>query len=393
MAHVSHKLNNSLEGAWAYFIFIPLLYATFSYFRNRLGEPTSMQDYLGQLNAAQLAGFGFGQAPVSSAMSENGKKPPLKITWEPEPIAKSKWREQSVAIKRIVLLLDGSPFAAKAIPMGRKISQVTGAQIILLSSVKNHTQALENEFEITRTEREQYLTGVKEELLAEGFSVECYVQPGFIADATASLVDELGINLVITTTRGKSGTMHWLRGGVSRKLVQKLDIPILLVQGDEYPDGALPSIERILVALDGSILSEQVLPYARALAKILDCELVLLSVPAVPEAKNYWAAGDVVEKLRAEAEHKMKKFLSAIARSLEAEGVKVRTLVTGSLPARTIVSVGEEEHVDMIMMTSRGRGGMDLLLSGSVAMKVVGNSPKPVFMVPIIHSEKIEETA
>ncbi|MCB9134002.1 MAG: universal stress protein [Anaerolineales bacterium] len=95
---------------------------------------------------------------------------------------------------------------------------------------------------------------------------------------------------------------------------------------------------------------------------------------AIPAAKNYRAAGEVVEELRKEAVSKMKKFLAAIALLFEGDGVKVKTVVTGSLPARTIVAVSKKEAADMIMMTSRGRGGMDLLLSGSVALKVVENS-------------------
>ena len=54
-----------LEGAWTYFVFIPILYAIFTYFRKRMGDPAPEMDYLGQLTAAQLAGFGFGQSTVA----------------------------------------------------------------------------------------------------------------------------------------------------------------------------------------------------------------------------------------------------------------------------------------------------------------------------------------
>ena len=46
-----------VEGAWAYLIFIPMLYIVFTYFRNKLGSPTAEMDYLGLLDATQLAGF------------------------------------------------------------------------------------------------------------------------------------------------------------------------------------------------------------------------------------------------------------------------------------------------------------------------------------------------
>ncbi len=138
---------------------------------------------------------------------------------------------------------------------------------------------------------------------------------------TGELIDEEHIDLVVTSTRGKSGVQNWLTGGVSRKLIHEIDKPILLVTSSESLNGQLPHIERLLVALDGSIKSEQVLPYARVLGKAYDCEIVLLSVPAVPRVQNYRAAADVVETIRGKAVSNMKKFLEAVARSLREEGL------------------------------------------------------------------------
>jgi nucleotide-binding universal stress UspA family protein len=372
-----------LEGAWTYFVFIPILYASFTFFRDRLGAPTPEMDYLGMLDAAQLAGFGFGQVAAEGPPAANGDAPPVEVTWQPAPIEQSSWRTQKVQIEKAVVLLDGSAFAAQALPMARAIGRATHAELTLLSSVKDHTPALQSQFEDTRKAREWYLNGVEEELRADGLRVTHAVLPGFIAQATESLIQEQGIDLVITTTRGKSGSQHWLTGGVSRKLVQQIDKPVLLVHALDQVNGRLPSISRIVVALDGSIYSESALPYARAFAEAFGAELVLLAVPAVPEGSNYRAAGEFVENLRVKAEVNMGKFLEAVARSLREDGLNVRPVVTGSLPARTIVSTSDELQADMIMMTSRGRGGLDLLFMGSVAQRVVEGTSLPIFMIPI----------
>jgi hypothetical protein len=55
-----------------------------------------------------------------------------------------------------------------------------------------------------------------------------------------------------------------------------------------------PISVRILVALDGSAFAEQLLPYARLLAKQFDCELMLICVPAVPESEKYRAPASVI---------------------------------------------------------------------------------------------------
>ncbi|MDH5505826.1 MAG: universal stress protein [Anaerolineae bacterium] len=372
------------EGAWTYFLFIPTLFVIFTYFRNRLGAPSEEMDYLGRFDAYQLAGFGFGQGRVSeAAVAPNGELAPVEVTWLPDPIEHSKWRDESVNIRRVAVLLDGSAYAAQALPVTRAICQAINAQLVLLSAVKDHTQALQSQYEETVSQRQSYLKGVADELRAAGIDVDYAVRPGFIADAAKKYVDEHSVDLVITSTRGKSGSPNWESGGVSNKLVRKITRPVLLVQAMDDGEGELPEIKRILVALDGSLFSERVLPYARAFAKAFDSELILLSVPAVPEMENYRAPAKVVETVRAKAEANMNNFLSAVAGSLQNDGVKVRPVVTGSMPSRTIVSVGEEEGVDLIMLTSRGRGGLDLIFTGSVAERVVAQSPKDVFMVPI----------
>ncbi|RME87826.1 MAG: universal stress protein [Anaerolineae bacterium] len=371
------------EGAWTYFLFIPLLYAAFTYFRAQMGRPTDEMDYLGMLDAAQLAGFGFGQY-ATSAGEAGGEDPALEVTWQPEPKERSTWRQEQVDIRRVVVLLDGSDNAAQALPIAKAICQAVNAHLHLLSSVKNHTPALREQFEATRQKRAAYLAGVTDALRGDGFDVNYAVRPGFIADATLAYVTEQDIDLIITTTQGKSGEKHWGTGGVSRKLAQRTTRPILLVQctDGEGEKATPPTLRRILIALDGSLRSERVLPYARLLAQAFHSELELLGVPDVPDFKEYRAPAEFIQILRKRKEANMRKFLNAVARSLRRDGVKVHTTVTGSMPARTILEISEEKDVDLIMLTARGRGGLKLLFLGSVAEQVIRESKRPVFVVP-----------
>jgi nucleotide-binding universal stress UspA family protein len=371
------------EGAWTYLLFVPMLYVIFSYSRTRLGAPSAAMDYLGRLNAAQLAGFGFGQMDPATGTVTVKVERLEDLRWEPAPIQQSKWREREVEIKNVAILLDASSYAEGALPWAEMIAKQNGAHLTILSSIKNHTGALQEQFEDTKKLRQAYLEKVCDSTRVQGVDVDCAIHPGFIADATQSLVAEQNVDLVITTTRGKSGKKHWISGGVSRKLVQKINQPIMLIQVPENGDPTQPKMEKILVALDGSIYSERVLPYARVLAQTFGAELILLSIPAVPQPEDYLAPPEVVNVIRSNAEANMKNFLEAVARSLREDGLTVRTMVTGSLPARTIVNVAKEEDVDLIMNTSRGRGGIDLFMLGSEAQRIVENTTKPVFMMPI----------
>jgi nucleotide-binding universal stress UspA family protein len=72
-----------------------------------------------------------------------------------------------------------------------------------------------------------------------------------------------------------------------------------------------------------------------------------------------------------------------VAERLREEGLTVSTVVTGSYPARTIVDVGKREGVDLTILSSQGRGGLDLLFMGSVAQQVLQLTYSPVFILPI----------
>ncbi|NPV57398.1 MAG: universal stress protein [Anaerolineae bacterium] len=366
-----------LEGAWAYLIFIPILYAAFTYFRNRMGAPSPEMDYLGQIDSTLLAGFGFGQAPVGAVGNGNGEPPLQKFIWMPEPVLSKKLLQRDVEIRHVLTLLDGSDNAAQALPMAQFICETTGARLTLLTVLPEGSEAAQ------QAEAERYLTSAAEKVHAADIHVNSTVRSGSTARVTQQAVSDQNVNLVVLTTRGGSGENNWLRSGLSSKLVHLLDIPVLLVQVFESGPPEAPILNRILVALDGSAFAEQLLPYARLLAKQFDCELMLICVPVVPESQKYRAPASVVQTIRRQAVASMRKYLDSVAESLRADGLTARSVVSGSYPARTIVDVGKREAVDLIMITSQGRGGLDLIFMGSVAQQVVQLSDSPVFIIPI----------
>ncbi len=372
------------DGAWSYFLFIPALYAAFTYFRDRYGEPPPEMEYLGQLDAAQLAGFGFGQAArVPTLLGRPALPIHGELTWHPDNHDQKTWVRQKVDIPRIIVLLDGSPNAARAIPVARMIARQVASRITLLSAIKARARWSEEQLQAAAAERMSYLNLRVTELAAAEVAAEARVEIGSIFEVTEKLVRENGFGLVITSTRGGSGEPNWTKGGLSHKLVERIDKPVLLVQVSDQEAEARPGIGRILVALDGSTYSERALPYARLLAKAFGSELILLCVPAVPESEAYRAPADVQLKIRHKAETNMYKFLASMARLLRRDGLKVDVRVSGSIPPRAILAVAEKEKVDMVMLTSQGRGGYNAVLLGSVAENVVRNTTCPVFMVPI----------
>jgi nucleotide-binding universal stress UspA family protein len=369
-----------LEGAWTYFLLIPLLYAAFTYYRNRLGEPSAVMDYLGLLDTTHAAGFGFGQFAVAGAEDSNDTS--TDFTWKPEPITGSTWRGEQAALRKVIVLMDGSPLSERALPSAASLCRITGAKMVLLTSLQTDTQAQCEQFvQADRSWREYFELSVKG-LRQSGVEAEYAIRPGNLPEATAEQIQTGGGDLVVLSTGSHSRAKRWDHIGLSRKLVQKISTPILILRVNADNKLTATGINRIVVALDGSIVSERSLPYARLLAKTFGAELILTSVPAVPQVSKYRAPADFVRSLEAKANRNMGRFLKRVADSLLNEGVSVRTVVTGSLPARAILSVAKTQKADMIMLTSRGRGRLEPLM-GSVARQVVENTDLPIFIMPV----------
>ncbi|MBI2862174.1 MAG: universal stress protein [Chloroflexi bacterium] len=146
-------------------------------------------------------------------------------------------------------------------------------------------------------------------------------------------------------------------------------------------------MKRILVAVDGSQLAEQVLPHIEELAKPLSAEVLLLRVvpPIQIDAATLemGAAGYITERLETEAQQKQEAetYLAAIGERLRQRGLTVRTIVREGPVIETIAGVAEGEQVDMVALSTHGRSGLSHLLFGSVAEAVIRRVSVPVLVV------------
>ncbi len=140
-------------------------------------------------------------------------------------------------------------------------------------------------------------------------------------------------------------------------------------------------MKRIVCPTD---FSERAAPAERqavGLAKAMGAEVVLVHVAI--EAP-LWREGLNTRDVRAVFETQRKwaaDTLAARALALAADGVVARTVVRVGRPWDEIVRLAAEEHADMIVMGTQGRTGLDRLLLGSVAERVIRRAPCPVLTV------------
>ena len=134
--------------------------------------------------------------------------------------------------------------------------------------------------------------------------------------------------------------------------------------------------KRVLVPVDGSELSEAIVPFILEIAGPLDLAVVLLLVQP-PEPPITEVAVRVVEDGDIAARH----YLGELAATMERKGVRVQARVRRGRPVDEILAAAREEGVDMIAMTTHGRTGPGRLLFGSVAEGVLRHADVPVFLM------------
>ncbi len=149
--------------------------------------------------------------------------------------------------------------------------------------------------------------------------------------------------------------------------------------------------DRILVPTDGSPEGERAVRHALELATVHDASVDALyvintaSYAGMPMETSWEGVDDL---LRADAD----AAIVTVEEIAAAHGVAVNTAVVDGSPSREIIRYAEENDCDLIVMGTHGRGGIDRLLLGSVAEKVVRGSEVPVLTVRVADGSTSTET-
>jgi len=141
---------------------------------------------------------------------------------------------------------------------------------------------------------------------------------------------------------------------------------------------------RLLIPLDGSELSESIVSQAAAVAKPTGAEIVLFRVHEPMDRGVRQAMGeDIAQKLDAVTREETQNYLDKIAGDLIRLGIKVDIAMAQGRPAEAIIEYATTHAVDLIVMATHGRSGLTKWAFGSVAEKVLRQSPVPVLISPV----------
>ena len=215
------------------------------------------------------------------------------------------------------------------------------------------------------------------------------------------MVNKNKIDLIIMPSVSASGLkIGKVLGSVTDHVCHTVPIPILLIKPQQAQLTMKQKLfNNILIPLDGSELSKLSIPVGEEVAvklkiPIMLFEMVPMAYPSTNSSYMYmsdyvkinnrdeqviesnYAKANEAEESRALAE------LFAIERELRAEGLSVDHRITSGIDAaKEIMQISKEQSIDLIIMSTHGRSGLNRWMMGSVAEKVLRYGEVPLMLV------------
>ncbi|MEE9594913.1 MAG: universal stress protein [Candidatus Hydrothermarchaeales archaeon] len=137
---------------------------------------------------------------------------------------------------------------------------------------------------------------------------------------------------------------------------------------------------RILIPTDGSETSEKAAEHGVKLAKAVGAEVIYLYVIDISSFTGIPTEA-IWENMRGLLEDEGKSVLAKVEDIAKVNDVKAESLVKEGIPSEDISKTAEEKQVDVIVMGTAGRSGLDKFLLGSVTEKVIRTAPCPVLVI------------
>lgn len=301
-------------------------------------------------------------------------------------------------MKRILVPLDGSDFAKRALSPAVALAIRFRAEIHLVSVVSTVPPVpisfadptlfpdwmLQEEARLRR-----YLEQTAARVAARSaeLRVEVRVGVGSVGETIRKVADELDIDLVVLTTHGRGPFRRAWLGSTADELRRSLERPHLLLPstGSGEKLFAEDQIRHVMVPLDGSEAAEAALDVVSLVLPASDgVRLTLASVVEegfpIPEA--YLPQTISGDSFREERRKGAEAYLATASQRVKNEGVGLleTRVLTAHDAAHGLLRYCREADVDVIVLSTHGRGGVTRFLVGSVADKLIRGAEIPLLI-------------
>ncbi len=321
--------------------------------------------------------------------------------------------------QRMLLPLDGSKRAERAIPVAVRIARASGGSLILLRAVSMQIEfgtyitepsvLIQEALELDLTRAIDYLARIKASRELAGIEATVEVRSGGVAQTILDVAQAQHVDLIVMCSHGDTGFKRWVLGSVAQQLARYSPLPVLvlsengLMPTSSFPDPTRPLRALMgLVALDGSVGAEAVLEPAAKLVAALAAPtrgiLRLTRVVDLPANEHERSSHERIDPLmKEEVLCDANTYLSDVADRLrsgplaELKLTIVCSVAMGKDVASALLSVAETGKdaegtamlgsCDLMAMATHGRGGLQRLALGSVTEHVLGSTKRPLLVV------------
>jgi nucleotide-binding universal stress UspA family protein len=292
--------------------------------------------------------------------------------------------------------LYGSALAESALPMAAAIAAKERGKISLLHIIEQDAPgSVHGERHLTQVpEAEAYLDGIAQRYFPQ-LTVDRHVHSAPIKDVAKSIVHhcaEMAADVIVMSTHGKSGLKTLLFGSIAQHVVAQGSWPVLLTRSRTAsvpPLPATPAVQRVMVLLDGNPGHEEGMAAAAALARDLDCELVLVMVvPTVDTVKGELGATrnflpSATREVLEIAEQEAKTYLGSRLASPELRLLRVSSSVRRGDPAAMIAQAAAEMKPDIVVLATHGTAGATAFWRGSLTPKLIERLSATLLLIPV----------
>lgn len=280
--------------------------------------------------------------------------------------------------RHVLVPLDGSEFAAAAVPTARELAERFGAELHAVSVAKTPADV---EKMRSHAAAALGLSGSDERVLA--------VVGHDAAQVIEARAADLGSCLVCLSTHGHGRFAGAVIGSVARSLVESAREPIVAVgpsaerARETVPRPAAPlSVPRLVACVDGSAASETLLPLAIDWAAALEMSLTILTVaePTPPPARL-----DATWRRHHGPDEDADAYVKRLGEQWSGAPVPVDTHVVYDPigPGDGIRAYQDEQPTGLVAVTTHARTGVERVLFGAGAADMVHRSRTPALVVPL----------
>jgi len=204
----------------------------------------------------------------------------------------------------------------------------------------------------------------------EGIKASFLVKTGDIAEEILEICEQGNFDLIVIGAHKEAMTESLLLGNEAEKIVNKARASVLVVKGKP-----LDNIRRILCGYDFLPNSIEALETAKEIAKRVGAEIDIIHADT---EKGFAHFSHIYETVFQRKVNLLKELKEKFEKE---EGIKVDFEIIKAEPAAAILKAIKDFNPDLVVVGKRQRKDIKRFFLGTIAMKVVKNSPVPVMIV------------